>query len=493
MSSRFYSINGFGLFWFFIFIICFSHLCQGNLSIDGVRYAHIALSILRSDDWIHLQDYFLDLPYANKPPVFFWLIALSFKYLGVSTFAARLVGASFGFISTLLFFRLMFSLYGKLTAYIGVLLLVFNSVFFRSVLDLSFEGVVLCGGILCLRPIILFVRNGKLDNISLLEYCLGLILLLLSKPPFILFVMFPLIMFWIVDRKLKLVIPLLALFLAIFLFIYVYYVLPTSSYLARAFYNQVFRPFTIGQDWSDNIILWLKSIFLAYAPFSLIGLYSLYFCIKKWPPSFYKGEEERQNMLFSLWLLPALFMVFLVSWRAQYLFLPFLSLLVVGSRLISIKAAVIKPFELYGKWLCILGSAVVLFAITIGINVHRTNLFVKVYKENNAFLSSNLSICLDGKNDLNGVPERRRLQLLLDLEFGIWPEIMSSKGLILSKLADGASFLADDACISNLALSFIEPITKSKWKGLGLYQLMPVSGAKKEIWSERIGDNTLYH
>jgi len=58
---------------------------------DEGRYAQIPKEMLASDSWVvpTLQGE----PYLDKPPLFYWLVALSYRAFGVSPGAARLVPA----------------------------------------------------------------------------------------------------------------------------------------------------------------------------------------------------------------------------------------------------------------------------------------------------------------------------------------------------------------------------------------------------------------
>src|SRR5581483_2308040 len=58
---------------------------------DEARYAEIAREMLARGDWLipHLNY----VPYVEKPPLLYWLTALSFRLFGLSEFAARLTPA----------------------------------------------------------------------------------------------------------------------------------------------------------------------------------------------------------------------------------------------------------------------------------------------------------------------------------------------------------------------------------------------------------------
>lgn len=58
------------------------------LGIDATQYASMSLQMSKTGNWLQLMDGQTD--YLDKPPLHFWLSALSFKVFGVSNFAYRL-------------------------------------------------------------------------------------------------------------------------------------------------------------------------------------------------------------------------------------------------------------------------------------------------------------------------------------------------------------------------------------------------------------------
>lgn len=72
---------------------------------DPAMYATIARTILDAGEWTHLT--FNGVPYVNKPPLHFWLNALAFRYLGMSTFTAILVPGLLGVVCALLVYALV--------------------------------------------------------------------------------------------------------------------------------------------------------------------------------------------------------------------------------------------------------------------------------------------------------------------------------------------------------------------------------------------------
>lgn len=66
---------------------------NGLHTLDEARHATVAENILLSGDWIGLT--YEDAPYANKPPLKFWLTALTYRAFGVNEWTARIWSALF--------------------------------------------------------------------------------------------------------------------------------------------------------------------------------------------------------------------------------------------------------------------------------------------------------------------------------------------------------------------------------------------------------------
>jgi hypothetical protein len=124
-------------------------------------------------------------PFYQKPPLFFWLQALSMKVLGVNEFAARFVNAVCGMVTLSLLFligrRLYSPLFGLLwaLAFFGSFLPHF---FFRSgIIDPVFNLLIVCGLVLAAGVVSRTSRRERL----LLAAAAGLLigLAILAKGP----------------------------------------------------------------------------------------------------------------------------------------------------------------------------------------------------------------------------------------------------------------------------------------------------------------------
>jgi 4-amino-4-deoxy-L-arabinose transferase-like glycosyltransferase len=98
-----------------LYVGYFSHLgAIGLVGPDEPRYAWIARDMAETGDWVTPRLY--GKPWFEKPPLFYWGAALSFKLFSVSEAAARLPSAISALLATLALSWLALRLYGAETA-----------------------------------------------------------------------------------------------------------------------------------------------------------------------------------------------------------------------------------------------------------------------------------------------------------------------------------------------------------------------------------------
>src|SRR2546423_1965223 len=98
-----------------LYVCYFSHLgAIGFVGPDEPRYAWIARHMAETSDWVTPRLY--GKPWFEKPPLFYWCAAISFKLFGVSEAAARLPSAVSAFLATFALAWLALRLYGAETA-----------------------------------------------------------------------------------------------------------------------------------------------------------------------------------------------------------------------------------------------------------------------------------------------------------------------------------------------------------------------------------------
>jgi 4-amino-4-deoxy-L-arabinose transferase-like glycosyltransferase len=98
-----------------LYVCYFSHLgAIGFVGPDEPRYAWIARDMAETGDWVTPRLY--GKPWFEKPPLYYWGAAISFKLFGVSEAAARLPSAISALLATLAMAWLAWRVYGAETA-----------------------------------------------------------------------------------------------------------------------------------------------------------------------------------------------------------------------------------------------------------------------------------------------------------------------------------------------------------------------------------------
>ena len=115
----------------FCFVFYFFALDRWELrKPDEIRYAQVAREIVEGRDWISLHLY--GQPYLEKPPLFFWSIALSsYLWQGFTSFSTRFPSAFFGTLTVLTIFFMGKNLYDSRTGFLSGLVLATAFLFAR--------------------------------------------------------------------------------------------------------------------------------------------------------------------------------------------------------------------------------------------------------------------------------------------------------------------------------------------------------------------------
>lgn len=100
-------------FWFTllaIVLVAASGSVLDVMEVDAAQYAGMARDMLAQEDWTHLH--FRDNDYLDKPPLLFWLSALSFKLFGVGNWSYKLPSILFAFLGIYSTYRFALLHYG---------------------------------------------------------------------------------------------------------------------------------------------------------------------------------------------------------------------------------------------------------------------------------------------------------------------------------------------------------------------------------------------
>jgi len=126
---------------------------------DEAWYASIAREIVRNNEWILLK--FNNVPFYDHPPMGFWIMAISYKLLGISEFSSRFPSAIVGVLSMALIYLTSVKLFNKKI--------------------IGFAAAIILGTTVWY---VIRVRSGNLDSLFVFFYLLSLYLALKAKEHF---------------------------------------------------------------------------------------------------------------------------------------------------------------------------------------------------------------------------------------------------------------------------------------------------------------------
>jgi 4-amino-4-deoxy-L-arabinose transferase-like glycosyltransferase len=192
-----------------LYVCYFSHLgAIGFVGPDEPRYAWIARDMAETGDWVTPRLY--GKPWFEKPPLFYWGAALSFKLFGVSEAAARLPSAISALLATLALAWLALRLYGAETTRWLLLLLptTVGMIGFShaTATDMPFSGMLTIA-MVCSAVVLGLTRDGKTPILprtpwlALLLFGIFLGLAVLAKGPAAIILSGGAIFFWALFTK----------------------------------------------------------------------------------------------------------------------------------------------------------------------------------------------------------------------------------------------------------------------------------------------------
>ncbi len=146
---------------------------------DSSKYATVAREIFESGDYIHLKVH--GEPYLQKPPMLFWMGALSFHIFGLSNFAFKLPVLLLSFFGLYSVYRLGENLFNKQTGSIAAILLGTSQVYFLYNMDIHTDTVLQSFVTFSLWKLAEFLKTGK--TIHAFAGFLGIGLAMLTKGP----------------------------------------------------------------------------------------------------------------------------------------------------------------------------------------------------------------------------------------------------------------------------------------------------------------------
>ncbi|WP_035586305.1 ArnT family glycosyltransferase [Hippea jasoniae] len=118
-----------------------ARIYEPTLSGDSLKHALVAKSMVLRGDWLNL--YLYDHPYLKKPPLYFWLIAFSFKVFGISALSARIPVVLFGILDGVLIYLLAKELFkNSLDSFIAAMFFIVNFHVIRLTSIVRMESII---------------------------------------------------------------------------------------------------------------------------------------------------------------------------------------------------------------------------------------------------------------------------------------------------------------------------------------------------------------
>lgn len=142
---------------------------------DEGRYVGVAWSMLSSDQlWVPRLD---GLPFFHKPPLFYWLTALSLQLFGVNEWAARLCSVMSGVASVALLFWFLKTHANLLTAWLAAIILLSMPLLFGAShyanLDMTVAGVITASIVSGATAVLRYERGKPYRWVLALAYILA--------------------------------------------------------------------------------------------------------------------------------------------------------------------------------------------------------------------------------------------------------------------------------------------------------------------------------
>lgn len=149
------------------------------MDVDASQYASISREMLETGQFLKLYNRYED--YLDKPPLLFWVSALSFKLLGVSNFSYRLPSVLFTLLGLWSTYQLGKQLYNRRTGYYAALILGSCQAWFLINHDVRTDTILAASTIFAIWQLIAYTNSQRW--IYLIGAAFGIAGAMLTKGP----------------------------------------------------------------------------------------------------------------------------------------------------------------------------------------------------------------------------------------------------------------------------------------------------------------------
>jgi 4-amino-4-deoxy-L-arabinose transferase-like glycosyltransferase len=255
----------------------------GDLRSDPLTYACIAKDMVENNHWF--SPMLEGQPYFNKPPFYFWFVAVSFKLFGISFYASQIPSLLFATVDVLFFYWIVYRLFEDYDlAFFSAFALVTTRWIVRNFTSNRPESLFLLSVLLGLYAFILMKEhNTKGPYLLGLSFAVGF----LSKIFFAFFIPVFVLVFALDSKRLFAWLRwshfyygcLLGIILTVPFFLY--YEAENPGYIAHLIGKQTVQRITEGADVNKDPFMYLKEIVRYYHPYLLFFILGIGILWKK--------------------------------------------------------------------------------------------------------------------------------------------------------------------------------------------------------------------
>ncbi len=141
-------------------LVCISAYQIDIMDVDAAQYANISREMSMTGNYLQVYEQGKD--YLDKPPMLFWLSALSIKILGASNFAYKFPSILLFILSLYSFYLWVKQLYNKETALVATLILSSSQAIFLMTNDVRTDLLLMSFTIMSIAHIYLYTQNRKM-------------------------------------------------------------------------------------------------------------------------------------------------------------------------------------------------------------------------------------------------------------------------------------------------------------------------------------------
>lgn len=260
-----------------IVLIFFTGATLDVMEIDAAQYASISLELTKSDNWLQILDRQED--YLDKPPLLFWLSAISFKLFGVGNWQYKLPSILMSLIGILSTFKLGERLYNQKIGHFAAL--IFGSCL-ASIMtnnDVKTDTILVASIVYSIWMLVSAIQTNKIK--FFIGVGVGITVAMLTKGPIGL--MMPLLAVgghiilknqWSKILNWKWLLSILIVIISLIPMCIGLYDQHGNEGLKFYFWTQSFGRITGESEWNNNTTpFYFISVFLwAFIPWTLLGL-----------------------------------------------------------------------------------------------------------------------------------------------------------------------------------------------------------------------------